>query len=59
MQVTLTEHEAETLRLLLRDYLPALRREAAGTDQRELRHELLQRQEMVERLLARLEGTAS
>jgi hypothetical protein len=54
MQLTLTEHEAELLRDLLQDYLPALRREVAATDQRELRHALVERQNLVERLLDRI-----
>ena len=54
MHLTLTEHEAEVLRGLLHDYLPDLRREVAGTDQHELRHVLVERQDLVERLLERL-----
>jgi hypothetical protein len=54
MQLTLSERETEVLRALLRDYLPALQREVARTEQRELRHELVERQDLVERLLERL-----
>jgi hypothetical protein len=55
--LTLTEHEAELLYGFLHDYLPELRREVAATDQHELRHVLVQRQELVERLLAQLGRT--
>jgi len=51
MTITLTEHEAEVLRDLLRDYLPDLQREAARTDRHELRHRLLERQDLLERIL--------
>jgi hypothetical protein len=57
MQLTLNDEEARTLRDILHDYLPDLRREAAATDiaARELRHELVKREELCERLLAGLE----
>jgi hypothetical protein len=57
MQLTLSTEDARTLRDVLHDYLPDLRREAAGTDlaARELRHELVKREELCERLLAELE----
>ena len=61
MQLTLSDEDARTLRDVLHDYLPDLRREAAGTDlaARELRHELVKREGLCERLLAELErGTA-
>jgi len=48
------EREAELLRELLRDYLPGLRREAARTDKHSLRHELVERENLVEHLLDRL-----
>lgn len=54
MRLELTEEETATLRSLLRNYLPDLRREVAGTDARDLRHELVKRQDLCERLLARL-----
>lgn len=54
MHLTLTEHDAALLRELLKDYLPALQREVARTEKHELRHELVERQELVERLLERL-----
>jgi hypothetical protein len=57
MQLALTDQESQTLRDILHDYLPDLRREAAGTDlaSRELRHELVKREDLCERLLAELE----
>ncbi len=54
MHLTLTEHETDILRDLLRDYLPALEREAARTERREFRHMVIERQELVERLLEQL-----
>ena len=60
MRLELTDEETTTLRSLLRNYLPDLRREVAGTDARDLRHELVMRQDLCERLLARLgDGPAS
>jgi len=55
MQLSLSEDETRTLRVLLHDYLPELRREVARTEVREFRHELLKRQELCERLLDVLE----
>ena len=55
MQLTLSSDEAITLRDLLADYLPALRREAARTEQHDLRHLMFQRQDLVERLVDELE----
>jgi len=54
MQLDLTDHESELLRELLRDYLPSLKRELAGTEQHTLRHELVERQDLVERLLEKI-----
>jgi hypothetical protein len=54
MHLTLTEQEAELLRALLQDYLPALEREVARTERRDLRHVLVERQDLVERLLTQL-----
>lgn len=61
MQLALTADEARTLRDILHDYLPDLRREAAGTDiaARELRHELTLRENLCERLLAQLDGATT
>jgi hypothetical protein len=54
MQLALTEPETEILRDLLLAYLPELEREVARTDRHTLRHVLVQRQELVERLLEQL-----
>jgi hypothetical protein len=59
MQLTLTDAESDTLRELLHDYLPELRREVARTDAREFRHRLVQRQELAERILAELSPAAA
>jgi hypothetical protein len=55
MQLNLSPDEAILLRELLADYLPALRREVARTEQHDLRHLMVQRQELVERLVDELE----
>ncbi len=55
MQLDLTDDEANTLRELLRNYLPDLRREVARTDAVDFRHELVKRLNLCESLLARLE----
>jgi hypothetical protein len=55
MQLSLSSDEAILLRDLLADYLPALRREAARTEQHDLRHLMFQRQGLVERLVEELE----
>ncbi len=51
MTITLTEHDATILRGYLRDQLPDLRREVARTEQHELRHMLVERLDLIERLL--------
>lgn len=56
MQLDLTTEEAHTLRAMLQDYLPDLRREVARTEERTLRHQLVLRQELCERLLDRLQA---
>jgi hypothetical protein len=56
MTLDLSNDEADTLRGLLHDFLPDLRREVARTEVRDFRHELLKRQDLCERLLALLEG---
>jgi hypothetical protein len=55
MPLALTDHESEILRDLLQDYLPDLKREVARTEQHELRHLYVERQELVERLLEQLQ----
>jgi len=54
MNVTLTPREAEILREILSDYLLSLRREVARTENHELRHQLIERQEFAEVLLSQL-----
>ena len=54
MILDLTQDDTRMLHELLRDYLPEIKREVARTDVKTLRHELVQRQELVERLLERL-----
>jgi hypothetical protein len=54
MQLTLTDHEADLMRGFLEHYLPALQREVARTERHDLRHLLVERQELVERVLERL-----
>lgn len=54
MQLILSQDETTILRDLLADYLPALRREVARTERHELRHLMVQRQDLVERLLEQL-----
>jgi hypothetical protein len=56
MQVDLTTEEAATLMALLRDCIPDLKREIARADDRQFRHQLVQREELCERLIARLDG---
>ena len=58
MDIRLTDQEVDILRSLLRDYLPDLRREVARTEQHELRHLFVERQELVERLLEQLAGAS-
>ena len=55
MELSLTDDEARTLQDLLGDCLHELRREVARTDAKDYRHGLVLRQELIERLLARLE----
>jgi hypothetical protein len=54
MHITLTEHDAEVLRGLLTDYLPALRREVSRTEQRDLRHLMVERLDVLERFVEQL-----
>jgi hypothetical protein len=48
MQLMLTDDDARTLRAVLEEWLPDLRREAAGTElaSRDLRRELQKRQDL-------------
>jgi hypothetical protein len=54
MQLLLSDDETVLLRDLLADYLPALVRETARTEQHQLRHLMVQRQDLVERLIEQL-----
>jgi len=54
MSLVLSDEETAILRDLLADYLPSLRREVARTEQHDLRHLMVQRQDLVERLLEQL-----
>lgn len=56
MMLQLSNEDAQRLYALLHDHLPELKREAARSDNHELRHELVLRQELCERLLAELAG---
>jgi hypothetical protein len=59
MRLDLSPEEAHTLRELLRDYLPDLRREVARTEARDFRHELVKRQDLCERMLGMLDQAAA
>lgn len=59
MRLDLSDEEAATLRDLLRDYLPALRREVAATDGHDLRQLLAKRRDLAEKLLGMLERSAA
>lgn len=59
MTLELTERETEVLRDLLENCLPELRREVARTERHELRHDLVERQDLVETLLQRLRPRAA
>ena len=54
MQLQLSAEETTLLRDLLTDYLPALRREVARTERHDLRHLLVQRLDLVERIIEHL-----
>ena len=59
MQLIISPDEMVILRDLLSSYLPALRREVARTEQHELRHLLVQRLDLGERLLDQLAAPAN
>jgi len=59
MHVDLTAEEAATLKGLLNDCIPDLKREIARTEHHGFRHELVQREELCERLIARLDSEPS
>lgn len=55
MQLTLTDKDARALRDFFRDHLHTLKFEVARTDVKDLRHNFMEQQEIVERLLEQLE----
>jgi hypothetical protein len=57
MDITLNDDDVRTLRGFLRDTLPQLQREAARTDSKEVRHILITRLTLCERLLEQLGGS--
>jgi hypothetical protein len=59
MHVDLTTEEAAGLKELLADCIPDLKREIARTENHQFRHELVQREELCERLIARLDSDAT
>ncbi|HEU5170966.1 MAG TPA: hypothetical protein VFU46_10530 [Gemmatimonadales bacterium] len=54
MHLVLTDQDTDTLRGLLDAYLPELEREIARTERHDLRHLLVQRLELAERLVKEL-----
>jgi hypothetical protein len=58
MNLTLSDEDVQTLRGLLHDYLPGLKFEAARTRGGEIRHALIMRQTLCERLLDQLQPAA-
>ncbi len=59
MNLHLSGKEARLLEQLLRDYLPDLKREVARTDARDFRRDLIERQDICERVIERLHGEAA
>jgi hypothetical protein len=59
MHVDLSSEDAATLKGLLSDCIPDLKREIARADDRSFRHQLVQREELCERLITRLDADAS
>jgi hypothetical protein len=55
MQLSLSDDDVRTLHDLLHDHLRELRLEVARTEVKDFRHALLQRQDLVERLITQLE----
>ncbi len=55
MELTLSENDARMLRDFLRDHLQDVKFEVARTEVKDLRHTLLARQELVERILGVLD----
>jgi hypothetical protein len=57
MDLVLSDADVLTLRGFLHDYLPQLQREVARTDSKEVRHVLITRLTLCERLLEQLGGS--
>jgi hypothetical protein len=55
MELLLSDDDARMLRGVLSEHLQDMRREVAGTEAKDYRHELVLRQEVVERVLAQLD----
>jgi len=58
MQIQLTDQEARDLHAFLHDHFPALQREVARTEQRDYRHMLVERMDVVERVIGDLSVVA-
>ena len=56
MNLQLNNDEVQILREMLHDYLPGLKFEVARTDAPEIRHVLVKRQTLCERLVDELDG---
>lgn len=54
MMLDLTPEDAQRLRGVLTDHLPDLERESARTDEKTLRHELVQRVDLCKDVIERL-----
>ena len=59
MNLQLNNDEVQVLREMLHDYLPGLRFEVARTDAPEIRHALVMRQTLCERLFDELGSSSS
>jgi hypothetical protein len=59
MRIDLTADEAAMLKELLADCILGLKREIARTEHHGFRHELVQREELCESLIARLDADQS
>jgi hypothetical protein len=58
MQLVLSDEEAAVMRDLLASHLPDHKREVARTERHDLRHLLVLRQELAERLIEELRSIA-
>ncbi len=56
VHLELTDKEAETLRNILSYHLSELRMEIAGTDSKDFRDELKEREEVINKILSELEA---